>query len=218
MVRRGARRKIKPAYAGEPTSGPPGSAWRWCVGRRATGWCCPCREMSLEPPAAGTLRLDLVLTPAIGALTGAVYAAQEMVDEMHSDARAVENHAIPQAHRVRPPWRSSRRRGAGWTLVAGWAPAARSPGSARRWDAGIQARIVSVGAARAPVLRVGPRGVTASWHWRLVHPGGVNRGRVRLVLGVRDEDATMTKRSRARRGSCGRLLGRECVGGVEGGT
>ncbi|PKN82714.1 MAG: cysteine synthase A [Chloroflexi bacterium HGW-Chloroflexi-9] len=143
--------------------------------------------------------VDLVLTPAIEGMTGAVYAAQEMVDEKHYVMLGqFENPANPQAHRDTTAVEIIEATGGRLdAFVAGVGTGGTITGVGEAlWDAGIQARIVAVEPARAPVLQGGRagvhgiQGIGASFI-----PGVLNRDVYASVIGVRDEDAyEMTKR------------------------
>ncbi|MDP2327488.1 MAG: cysteine synthase A [Dehalococcoidia bacterium] len=143
--------------------------------------------------------VDLVLTPAIEGMTGAVYAAQEMVDEKHYVMLGqFENPANPQAHRDTTAVEIIEATGGrldAFVAGVGTGGTITGVGEALR-DAGIQARIVAVEPARAPVLQGGRagvhgiQGIGASFI-----PGVLNRDVYASVIGVRDEDAyEMTKR------------------------
>lgn len=143
--------------------------------------------------------VDLVLTPAIEGMTGAVYAAQEMVDEKHYVMLGqFENPANPQAHRDTTAAEIIEATGGrldAFVAGVGTGGTITGVGEALR-DAGIQARIVAVEPSRAPVLQGGRagvhgiQGIGASFI-----PGVLNRDVYASVIGVRDEDAyEMTKR------------------------
>ena len=143
--------------------------------------------------------VDLVLTPAIEGMTGAVYAAQEMVDEKHYVMLGqFENPANPQAHRDTTAVEIIEATGGrldAFVAGVGTGGTITGVGEALR-DAGIQARIVAVEPSRAPVLQGGRagvhgiQGIGASFI-----PGVLNRDVYASVIGVRDEDAyEMTKR------------------------
>ncbi len=142
---------------------------------------------------------ELILTPAIEGMTGAVFAAGELARKKgYFMPQQFDNPANPEVHR--------RTTGAeileatGGTLDAfvagvGTGGTITGVGEVLR-AAGIQARIVAVEPARAPVLQGGRagihgiQGIGASFV-----PGVLNRDIYDEIMSVRDEDAyAMTKR------------------------
>ncbi|MQC19100.1 MAG: cysteine synthase A [Chloroflexi bacterium] len=142
---------------------------------------------------------ELVLTPAIEGMTGAVHAAQEMVREhKYVMLGQFDNPANPEVHRLTTgPEILSATGGQVDAFVAGVGTGGTITGVGQAFrEAGVQARIVAVEPTRAPVLQGGRagihgiQGIGASFI-----PGVLDRNIYSQVIGVRDEDAyAMTKR------------------------
>ncbi len=143
--------------------------------------------------------VELVLTPAIEGMTGAVHTAQELVAEkQYVMLGQFENPANPRVHRETTGPEIIRATGGrldAFVAGVGTGGTITGVGQALR-DAGIQARVVAVEPARAPVLQGGRaglhgiQGIGASFI-----PGVLDREIYGEVLGVRDEDAyEMAKR------------------------
>jgi cysteine synthase len=142
---------------------------------------------------------ELVLTPAIEGMTGAVYAAQELVErEGYVMLQQFDNPANPEVHRRTTAQEILEATGGrldAFVAGVGTGGTITGVGEVLR-DAGIDARIIAVEPERAPVLRGGRagihgiQGIGASFV-----PGVLNRDIYDEVMGVRDEDAyEMTKR------------------------
>ncbi len=142
---------------------------------------------------------DLVLTPAIEGMTGAVFAAQELVKKHgYFMPQQFDNPANPEVHRLTTgPEILAATEGRLDAFVAGVGTGGTITGVGEVLrDAGIGVRIVAVEPARAAVLQGGRagmhgiQGIGASFV-----PGVLNRDVYDEVMSVRDEDAfEMTKR------------------------
>ncbi|GMU40359.1 MAG: O-acetylserine sulfhydrylase [Chloroflexota bacterium] len=143
--------------------------------------------------------VELVLTPAIEGMTGAVHTAQELVAEKkYVMLGQFENPANPQVHRETTGPEIIRATGGrldAFVAGVGTGGTITGVGQALR-EAGIRARVVAVEPARAPVLQGGRaglhgiQGIGASFI-----PGVLDREIYGEVVGVRDEDAyEMAKR------------------------
>ncbi|MEZ4501953.1 MAG: cysteine synthase A [Dehalococcoidia bacterium] len=145
------------------------------------------------------LGAQLVLTKAIEGMTGAVEAAREMVErDGYFMPQQFENPANPEVHRrTTGPEILADTDGRLDAFVAGVGTGGTitGVGEALR-DAGVEARVVAVEPARAPVLQGGRagmhgiQGIGASFV-----PGVLDREIYDEVVGVADEDAyAMTRR------------------------
>ncbi|MDA0301838.1 MAG: cysteine synthase A [Chloroflexi bacterium] len=142
---------------------------------------------------------ELLLTPAIEGMTGAVVAAQELVQKkQYVMLGQFENPANPAVHRETTAREIVEATGGQLdAFVAGVGTGGTITGVGEVLRAeGIAARIVAVEPQRAPVLQGGRagihgiQGIGASFV-----PGVLNREVYDEILGVRDEDAfEMTKR------------------------
>jgi cysteine synthase A len=142
---------------------------------------------------------ELVLTPAIEGMTGAVYAAQELVDaKQYVMLGQFDNPANPAAHRETTAREILDATGGEIdAFVAGVGTGGTITGVGEVFKAeGVAARIVAVEPERAPVLQGGRagihgiQGIGASFV-----PGVLNREAYDEIMSVRDEDAfEMTKR------------------------
>ncbi len=142
---------------------------------------------------------ELVLTPAIEGMTGAVFAAQELVEEHgYFMPQQFENPANPEVHRrtTGPEIiEATEGRLDAFVAAVGTGGTITGVGEALR-EAGVAAEIVAVEPTRAAVLQgrraglTGIQGIGASFV-----PGVLNREIYNRVIDVRDEDAfEMTKR------------------------
>ena len=142
---------------------------------------------------------DLVLTPAIEGMSGAVYAAQELVERHgYFMPQQFDNPANPEVHRrTTGPEILEATEGRLDAFVAGVGTGGTITGVGEVLrGAGLDVRIVAVEPARAPVLQGGRagvhgiQGIGASFV-----PGVLNRAIYDEVMSVRDEDAyAMTRR------------------------
>ncbi len=142
---------------------------------------------------------ELVLTPAIEGMTGAVYAAQELVEKHgYFMPQQFDNPANPEVHRrTTGPEIIEATGGRLDAFVAGVGTGGTITGvSEALRDAGIEARIVAVEPAKAAVLQGGRagihgiQGIGASFV-----PTVLNRELLDEIISVRDEDAfKMTER------------------------
>lgn len=135
----------------------------------------------------------LVLTPAIEGMTGAIYAAQQLVDEHgHFMPQQFENPANPEVHR-RTTGPEILEATAGnldaFVAAVGTGGTITGVGEVAR-EAGIDLRVVAVEPSRAPVLQGGRgglhgiQGIGASFV-----PGVLNTDIYDEVISVTDEDA-----------------------------
>jgi cysteine synthase A len=142
---------------------------------------------------------ELVLTPAIEGMTGAVFAAQELVERRgYCMLQQFDNPANPEVHRRTTGPEILRATGGrldAFVAGVGTGGTITGVGEALR-AAGVAARIVAVEPARSPVLQGGRaglhgiQGIGASFV-----PGVLNRDIYDTIVSVRDEDAyAMTKR------------------------
>ena len=142
---------------------------------------------------------ELILTPAIEGMTGAVFAAQEMAQKhKYFMPHQFDNPANPEVHRrTTGPEILEATGGRLDAFVAGVGTGGTITGVGEVLRAaGVQARIVAVEPARAAVLQGGRagihgiQGIGASFV-----PGVLNRDIYDEIMSVRDEDAfAMTKR------------------------
>lgn len=136
---------------------------------------------------------DLVLTEPIEGMTGAIHAAQQLVDEHgYFMPQQFQNPANPEVHRATTgPEIVTATGGQLDAFVAGVGTGGTITGVGEVLrDAGIDARIVAVEPERAPVLQGGRagmhgiQGIGASFV-----PGVLNTDIYQEVVGVSDEDA-----------------------------
>jgi cysteine synthase A len=142
---------------------------------------------------------ELILTPAIEGMTGAVFAAQELSSKRgHFMPQQFDNPANPEVHRqTTGPEILEATDGRLDAFVAGVGTGGTITGVGEVLRAaGVQARIVAVEPARAPVLQGGRagihgiQGIGASFV-----PSVLNRDVYDEIMSVRDEDANaMTRR------------------------
>ncbi|MPZ98360.1 MAG: cysteine synthase A [Dehalococcoidia bacterium] len=142
---------------------------------------------------------ELVLTPAIEGMSGAVYAAQELVEEHgYFMPQQFENAANPEVHRrTTAPEILEATEGRLDAFVAGVGTGGTITGVGEVLrEAGVPARIVAVEPARSAVLQGGRAGLTGiQGIGASFVPGVLNRAVYDEVMSVRDEDAyEMTKR------------------------
>ena len=139
------------------------------------------------------LGAELVLTPAIEGMTGSVYAAQELVEQHgYFMPQQFENPANPEVHRrTTGPEIMEATGGQLDAFVAGVGTGGTITGVGEVLRAeGVEARIVAVEPARAPVLQGGRaavhgiQGIGASFV-----PGVLNQDIYDQIIAVRDEDA-----------------------------
>lgn len=139
------------------------------------------------------LGADLVLTPAIEGMTGAVYAAQELVEQRgYFMPHQFENEANPEIHRrTTGPEIIDATRGRLDAFVAGVGTGGTITGVGEVLkENDVAARIVAVEPARAPVLQGGRaglhgiQGIGASFVPRVL-----NQDIYDEIIAVRDEDA-----------------------------
>lgn len=145
------------------------------------------------------LGAQIHLTPAIEGMTGAVFAAQQLVRKhKYVMLQQFDNPANPEAHRLTTgPEIIAATEGRIDAFVAGVGTGGTITGVGEALRAaGVAASIVAVEPARAPVLQGGRagvhgiQGIGASFV-----PGVLDRGIYDRVVGVSDEDAyEMTKR------------------------
>ena len=145
------------------------------------------------------LGADLVLTPAIEGMTGAVYAAQELVAKHgYFMPQQFDNPANPEVHRqTTGPEILEATDGKLDAFVAGVGTGGTITGVGEVLrGAGIAVRIVAVEPSRAPVLQGGRAGIHAiQGIGASFVPSVLNRAIYDEVMGVRDEDAfAMTRR------------------------
>ncbi len=142
---------------------------------------------------------ELVLTPAIEGMTGAVFAAEELVErEGYVMLQQFDNPANPDVHRRTTAQEILEATGGridAFVAGVGTGGTITGVGEVLR-EQGLDVRIVAIEPERAPVLRGGRagihgiQGIGASFV-----PGVLNRGVYDEVIGVRDEDAyAMTRR------------------------
>ncbi len=142
---------------------------------------------------------ELILTPAIEGMTGAVFAAQELARERgYFMPQQFDNPANPEVHRrTTGPEILEATEGRLDAFVAGVGTGGTITGVGEVLrDAGIGALIVAVEPARAPVLQGGRAGLTGiQGIGASFIPGVLNRDIYDEIMSVRDEDAfEMTKR------------------------
>ncbi|MEE8421668.1 MAG: cysteine synthase A [Dehalococcoidia bacterium] len=142
---------------------------------------------------------ELVLTPAIEGMTGAVHAAQELVEKHgHFMPQQFDNPANPEVHRRTTGPEIIAATGGdldAFVAAVGTGGTITGVGEALRAE-GIDVRIVAVEPARAPILQGGRaglhgiQGIGASFV-----PSVLNQDIYDDIIGVRDEDAyEMTER------------------------
>ena len=185
----------------EPTSGNTGVGLAMVCARKGYRLVLTMPEdMSVERRHLFELRgAELTLTPAFEGMTGAVYAAQEMVERHgYFMPQQFENAANPEVHRrTTGPEIVEATEGRLDAFVAGVGTGGTITGVGEMLrEADIKARIVAVEPARAPVLQGGRagvhgiQGIGASFV-----PGVLNIDICDQIMSVRDEDAfEMTKR------------------------
>ena len=147
---------------------------------------------------------ELVLTPAIEGMTGAVYAAQEMVkkDRSYFMPQQFENPANPEIHRrttAREILEATGGKISAFVAGVGTGGTITGVGQVLREELGSNVRIVAVEPARSPVLSGGRagmhgiQGIGASFV-----PGVLDRTIYDEVLRIEDKDATAMTRRLAR--------------------
>jgi cysteine synthase A len=147
----------------------------------------------------GRFGAELVLTPAIEGMTGAVHAAQELVKSQgYYMAQQFDNPANPEVHRLTTGPEIIAATGGqldAFVAAVGTGGTVTGVGEALR-EEGVEVRIVAVEPARAPVLQGGRaglhgiQGIGASFV-----PNVLNQDIYDEVMAVRDEDAyEMTER------------------------
>ena len=194
--------QIKPGDAlVEPTSGNTGIGLALVAARRGYKLTLTMPEdMSVERRRLlERLGADLVLTPAIEGMSGAVHAANELVRRRgYFMLQQFDNLANPEVHRrTTGPEILEATGGRLDAFVAGIGTGGTITGVGEVLrEAGIAVRIVAVEPARAPVLQGGRagihgiQGIGASFV-----PGVLNTAIYDEIIGVKDEDAfAMTKR------------------------
>ena len=194
--------QIKPGDAlVEPTSGNTGIGLALVAARRGYKLTLTMPEdMSVERRRLlERLGADLVLTPAIEGMSGAVHAANELVRRRgYFMLQQFDNLANPEVHRrTTGPEILEATGGRLDAFVAGVGTGGTITGVGEVLrEAGIAVRIVAVEPARAPVLQGGRagihgiQGIGASFV-----PGVLNTAIYDEIIGVKDEDAfAMTKR------------------------
>ena len=194
--------QIKPGDAlVEPTSGNTGIGLALVAARRGYRLTLTMPEdMSIERRRLlERLGAELVLTPAIEGMSGAVYAANELVERRgYFMLQQFDNPANPEVHRrTTGPEIIEATAGRLDAFVAGIGTGGTITGVGEVLrEAGIAVRVVAVEPARAPVLQGGRagihgiQGIGASFV-----PGVLNTAIYDEIIGVRDEDAfAMTKR------------------------
>ncbi len=144
---------------------------------------------------------ELVLTPAIEGMTGAVFAAQEMVkkDRSYFMPQQFENQANPEIHRrttAREILEATGGKVDAFVAGVGTGGTITGVGQVLRQELGSNVRIIAVEPARSPVLSGGRagmhgiQGIGASFV-----PGVLDRKIYDEVLRIEDKDAmAMTKR------------------------
>ena len=179
----------------EPTSGNTGIGLAMVCARKGYGLVLTMPEdMSVERRRLlERLGAELVLTPAIEGMTGSVYAAQELVERHgYFMPQQFENPANPEVHRrTTGPEIMEATGGQLDAFVAGVGTGGTITGVGEVLRAeGVEARIVAVEPARAPVLQGGRgavhgiQGIGASFV-----PGVLNQDIYDQIIAVRDEDA-----------------------------
>jgi cysteine synthase len=194
--------QIKPGDAlVEPTSGNTGIGLALVAARRGYKLTLTMPEdMSVERRRLlERLGADLVLTPAIEGMSGAVHAANELVRKRgYFMLQQFDNAANPEIHRrTTGPEIIEATGGRLDAFVAGVGTGGTITGVGEVLrDAGLAVRVVAVEPSRAPVLQGGRagihgiQGIGASFV-----PGVLNTAIYDEVIGVKDEDAyAMTKR------------------------
>jgi cysteine synthase A len=142
---------------------------------------------------------ELILTPAIEGMTGAVFTAQELAREKgYFMPQQFDNPANPEVHRrtTGPEiLEATEGRIDAFVAAVGTGGTITGVGEVLR-EAGIRAHIVAVEPARAPVLQGGRAGLTGiQGIGASFVPGVLNRNVYDEIMSVRDEDAyEMTKR------------------------
>ena len=136
---------------------------------------------------------DLQLTPAIEGMSGAVYAAEQLVEERgYFMPQQFENPANPQVHLdTTGPEIIEATGGQLDAFVAGVGTGGSITGIGRALrDAGIEARIIAVEPSRSPVLQGGRAGLHAiQGIGASFIPGVLDRDIYEAVMSVTDEDA-----------------------------